>query len=327
VQVVHTPESGFADLPDYPFHPAYVDIVDRALDGLRMHYVDAGPRAGPVVLLLHGQPTWSYLYRHVIAGLADAGLRAIAPDLIGYGRSSKPTDRTVYSLASHIRWLRSFVAGLDVHDVTLVCQDWGGPIGLGVLAAEPERFARVLATNTILHTADPALAGRLDWAVHGLDGAPRVVVEEMLLDYIFATQRYPLVPSTFVSAATVTDLPPDVLAAYDAPFPDEEHRAGLRQMSVLIPVTRTDPGAAINRATTEVLRGWTKPFRTAYSDSDPATRGWADVLGEFVPGARGQPHVTIPGAGHFVQEDDPTGLTAAIVDFIGAGPASVQSGR
>jgi haloalkane dehalogenase len=318
VPVVHTPESCFADLPGYPFRPSYADIADRAIDGLRMHYVEAGPRTGAVVLLLHGHPTWSYLYRHVVSGLADAGLRAIAPDLIGYGRSSKPADRTAYSLAAHIRWLRAFVASLDLSDVTLVCQDWGGPIGLGVLAAEPNRFARVLATNTILHTADPALAGRLDWAVHGLADTPRVVVEEMLLDYILATQRYPFVPSGFVSAATVTDIPADVLAAYDAPFPDEEQLAGARQMPLLIPMTRNDPGAAINRATTEVLRGWTKPFRTAYSDSDPATRGWADVFAALVPGAHGQPHTTIPNAGHFVQEDNPGELTRLIVEFVGS---------
>jgi haloalkane dehalogenase len=267
---------------------------------------------------MHGQPTWSFLYRRVIDGLVKRGHRAIAPDLIGYGRSDKPTDRTAYSLTRHIVWMRAFVGALDMHDVTLVCQDWGGPIGLGVLVAEPDRFARVIATNTILHTADPLLAGRLDWAVHGVDGEPRVVVEELLLDYMLASQRYPLVPSVLVNAATVSDVADDVLEAYDAPFADESAKAGLRQMSVLIPVTRSDPGAVINRATTDALRGWHKPFLTAYSDSDPATRGWAEVFQELVPGAQGQPHTTIQNAGHFVQEDAGLELARIIADVIDA---------
>jgi haloalkane dehalogenase len=268
-----------------------------------MHFLDEGPADGPVVLLLHGQPTWSYLYRSVVPVLVEAGLRVVAPDNIGFGRSDKPTRPTDYTFARHIGWTQSLVQTLDLREITLVAQDWGGPIGLSVLAAEPDRFARVVATNTILHTADPALAERLTWAVHGT-GDSRVVLEEALVDYLLYTQRAPeLRASDFVGAATSVPLDAAVLAAYDAPFPTPEHTAGLRQMTALLPLTRGDVGARIGRRTMKALEQLDRPFVTAYSDSDPATRGWDAVFQERVPGARGQRHVTIAGAGHFVQED------------------------
>jgi len=182
----------------------------------------AGPADGPIVLLLHGQPTWSFLYRHVIGVLADAGLRVIARDNIGFGRSDKPAEPTDYTFARHVDWMHSLVTGLDLSGITMVVQDWGGPIGLSVLAREPDRFARVVATNTILHTCDANLAGHLDAGV---------------------------------------------LAGYDAPFPDRSCKAGLRQLTALVPLTRTDPGAAIGRETMAVLAEWEKPFLTAYSRS------------------------------------------------------------
>ena len=303
---MRTPDTAFADLPDWPHEPRYADV-----GGLRMHYAEVGPPTGPVVLLLHGQPTWSYLYRHVLRELADRGVRAIAPDLIGYGRSDKPADRTAYSLKAHIAWLSGLLAALDLQDVVLVAQDWGGPIGLGALAREPERFRAVVAANTILHTADPALAGKLTWTVHGVEDE-RVVIQEALLDYVLMSLRTPtLTPSLLVDFATRRDLSPEELAAYDAPFPSEDHTAGLRQMSALIPLTRTDPGARTNRRTAEVLREWRKPFVTAYSDGDPATQGWAEVFQALVPGAHGKPHVTLAG-GHFLQEDSPRELADVI---------------
>jgi haloalkane dehalogenase len=301
--VLRTPDDRFAVLPDFPFEPHYADVVADGLDPMRMHYLDEGPVDGPVALLLHGQPTWSYLYRKVVPVLVAAGVRVVAPDNIGFGRSDKPVLATDYTFARHIEWTRSLVAGLDLRDVTLVAQDWGGPIGLSVLAAEPERFARVVATNTILHTADPALADRLTWAVHGL-GETRVVVEEALLDYLLYTQRAPVLrPSDFVGAATVRPPSAEVLAAYDAPYPSVEFTAGLRQMIALLPLTRNDVGARIGRRTMRALEEFERPFVTAYSDGDPATRGWDRVFQERVPGARGMPHTTIAGAGHFVQED------------------------
>ena len=301
--VLRTPDHCFVGLPDYPFEPHYADVRADGLDPLRMHYLDEGPADGPVALLLHGQPTWSYLYRKVVPVLVAAGIRVIAPDNIGYGRSDKPAVATDYTFARHVEWTRSLVTGLDLRDITLVAQDWGGPIGFSVLAAEPDRFARVVAANTILHTADPALADRLTWAVHGV-GDSRVVLEESLVDYLLYTQRAPVLrPSDFVGAATVTTPDAEVLAAYDAPYPSVEYTAGLRQMIALLPLTRNDVGARIGRRTMRALEEFDRPFVTAYSDGDPATRGWDQVFQERVPGARGRRHVTIAGAGHFLQED------------------------
>jgi haloalkane dehalogenase len=314
-EFVRTPDDRFSGLAGYPFEPNYVSVQAKGVDALRMHYVDAGPSNGPVVLLLHGQPTWSYLYRKVIPVLADRGLHAIAPDNIGFGRSDKPTDRTDYTYRRHVQWMTSFVDALDLRDVTLVVQDWGGPIGLSTLAARPERFARVVASNTVLHTSDPSLAGKLTWANHGT-GNGRVVLEESLLDYVQYCQRAPeLVASTFLYGASGA-LAPEILAAFDAPFPDQRHSAGLRQMTTLIPLSPNDPGAAIGRATMESLERWERPFLTAYSDADPATRGWETVFQERVPGAAGQPHRTIAGAGHFVQEDNGEELGQIIAAFI-----------
>ena len=303
LEVLRTPDSCFAGLPGYSFAPHWAEVVAGDLVPLRMHYADEGPREGPVVLLLHGQPTWSYLYREVIARLVARGLRVVAPDNIGFGRSDKPSLPTDYTFARHIEWMRSLVTGLDLRDVTLVAQDWGGPIGFSVLAAEPERFAAVVAANTILHTADPSLAGRLTWAVHGI-GDSRVVLEESLVDYLLHTQRSPsLRASDFVGFATSTPLPPEVLAAYDAPFPSPDLTAGLRQMTALLPLTRNDVGARIGRRTMAALERFERPFVTCYSDGDPATRGWDRVFQDRVPGAHGRDHVTITGAGHFLQED------------------------
>ncbi len=313
--VLRTPDERFADLLGYAFEPHYTDVATEGIAPVRMHYVDAGPADAPVVLLVHGQPTWSYLYRNVIGVLTGARLRAIAPDNIGYGRSDKLTEPTDYTLRRHIDWLHSLVTGLDLRDVTLVVQDWGGPIGLGVLAREPDRFARVLATNTRLDTGDPELAGKLTWALHGL-GESRVVVEEQLLDYLLFYQRSPdIVPSFFVDAVS-GPLPAEVLAAYDAPFPDRSYKAGLRQLTALIPLTRNDVGAAIGRHTMAALEQWQRPFLTAYSDGDPATCGWETVFQERIPGANGQDHTTITGAGHFVQEQQSEQLGRVIVKFV-----------
>jgi haloalkane dehalogenase len=315
VPVVRTPDERFARLPGYPYEPHYAMVEASDVEPIRMHYVDAGPRDGSVVLLVHGQPTWSYLYRTVIATLVDRGLRAIAPDNIGYGRSDKLTEPTDYTFERHIEWLSSFVAAVDLQDVTLVVQDWGGPIGLSVLARNPDRFARVVAANTMVHTADPELAGKLTWALHGI-GENQVVIDERLLDFVaFYRRARDIRPSYFVGAVA-GPLPSDVLAAYDAPFPDSTYKAGLRQMTGLIPLTRRDPAAVIGRATMAALARWERPFVTAYSDGDEATRGWETVFQERVPGARGQPHRTIRGAGHFLQEQKGEELGRAIAASI-----------
>jgi haloalkane dehalogenase len=316
VDVVRTPDERFADLPGYPFTPRYATLPD----GLRMHYIDEGPADAEVVLLLHGQPTWSYLYRTMVARLAQQGLRAVAPDLIGFGRSDKPVTPAAYSVQSHVDWLAQFIGAVGLSDLTLVVQDWGGPIGLGVLSARPGLVRRVVAANTVLHTADPDLAGRLEWACHAGPGGT-VTVAQMLLDYQRLTQELtPFRPSLFVQGATEWDVPDAVLAAYDAPFPDETFCAGPRRLPLLMGLTPASECARLNRRTMRVLAGFDAPFLTAFSDSDPATRGWSEVLQDHVPGAAGQRHVTVEGAGHFLQEDSGIPLADVVARFVGGTP-------
>ncbi len=315
MSVLRTPDARFEKLPGYPFAPHYVPVGSPLGGTLRMHCVDEGPRSGAPVLLVHGEPTWSYLYRKLIPILGAAGLRAIAPDHIGFGRSDKLADKTAYSFERHIAWLRELVVALDLREITLVGQDWGGPIGLGVLAQEPARFARVVVANTMLHTAEPELAGRLAWANHGV-GERDTRLCESLLDWITTSQRAPeMSASAAIRGACARALPDEVAAAYDAPFPDERYKAGMRQFPILIPITRSDPGAAINRATWQALRGFRRPFLTAFSDGDPSTAGWEAVFQERVPGAGGQPHATLRGAGHFLQEDSGEELAQLVLDF------------
>ena len=299
--VLRTPDERFDGLPGYPFEPRYVDVeakrMPRIANALRRRG-SRGRAGGPA----RTRPA------HVVIPVPEGdrrsrrrGAAAIAPDHIGFGRSDKLIEPTDYTFARHIDWLHSFVTALELRDVTLVVQDWGGPIGLSVLAREPDRFARVLATNTILHTCDPELAGRLTWPHHGV-GDSGMMLEETLLDYVRYYQRAPdIKPSDFLNAVA-GPLPGDVLAGYDAPFPDRPYTAGLRQLTALIPLTRNDPGAVIGRATMAALEQWQRPFLTAYSDGDPATRGWDNIFQDRIPGAKGQDHVTVCGAGHFVQE-------------------------
>ncbi len=317
--VVRTADARFANLPDYPFRPHYVSVANPyAKRPLRMHYVDEGPRDAPVVLMVHGEPSWSYLYRKMVPVFAAAGLRAVAVDLIGFGRSDKPVRSSHYSFANHIEWLRQLVVALDLRAITLIGQDWGGPIGMGVLAREMDRFARVVAGNTMLHTAEPELAGRLEWAVHA-SGERNSTVDAMLLDWMHATHRAPdFEASPSIAGSIVRGISAGALEAYDAPFPSEWHKAGMRQFSVLIPVTRSDVGAQINLATWAALARFDRPFLTLFSDSDPATRGWAEIFAERVPGARGQPHQIQARAGHFWQEDNGADAARIIVDWIAA---------
>jgi haloalkane dehalogenase len=316
VDAARTPEDRFVGLPGYAFAPRYLTLDS----GLRMHYLDEGPAEGEPVLLLHGQPTWSYLYRNVIPVLTAHGLRAIAPDLIGFGRSDKPVRRTDYTVRSHIGWLSEFVERLRLSALTLVAQDWGGPIGLGALVAAPERFRRVVLANTALHTADAALAGRLTWACHSTP-AGEVVIAPDLLDYQRLTQELPVLePSLFVQGATARQVTAEVLAAYDAPFPDESFCAGARQFPLLMGLTPASECARRNRRTLDLLRSFDGPLMTAFSDGDPSTAGWERVLQQAVPGARGQPHAVVAGAGHFLQEDQGPELGAVVARFIAANP-------
>jgi haloalkane dehalogenase len=300
VDVYRTPDSCFVDLPGYPFAPHYTEVAAEGGSTLRVHYVDEGPPAAPVVLLMHGEPSWSYLYRHMIPVLVGAGLRCVAPDLVGFGRSDKPTNRDAYTYQRHVDWMTAVVEHLDLRDATFVGQDWGGLIGLRIVAEHPERFARVVAANTFLPTGDvPANDAFLNWRRFSQE------VPEFGVGFI-------------VSTGCATELAPEVVAAYDAPFPEEHAKAGARQFPTLVPITPDDPASAPNRAAWDVLRQWKKPFLTAFSDQDPITRGGDRAFQREVPGCEGQPHTVIEGGGHFLQEDKGEELAAVVARFVKA---------
>jgi haloalkane dehalogenase len=318
MDLLRTPDDRFADLPGFPYEPHYTVLPA----GVRMHYVDEGPSGAETVLLLHGQPTWGYLYRTVVAGLVAEGLRAVVPDLVGFGRSDKPRARTAHSVRAHADWIAQFVDSLGLTRLTLLVQDWGGPLGLALVDARPGLVRRVVASNTAVHTADAALAGRLVWACHATEDE-KVTVEPALLDYQRLTQELtPLRPSLFVQGATASVVPDDVLAAYDAPFPDETFCAGPRQLPLLMGLTATSACARLNRRTMDALARFEGPFLTAFSDGDPGTGGWAEVLQARVPGAARRAHPTIHGAGHFVQEDSGSELAAAVVALVADTPGA-----
>jgi haloalkane dehalogenase len=290
---VRTPDERFAGLPGYAFAPHYVDI-----DGLRMHYVDEGPRDAEVVLMLHGEPSWCYLYRKMIPIVAAAGFRAVAPDLIGFGRSDKPVSQDDYTYQAHVDWMTAFLQKTDLNRITLVCQDWGGLIGLRLAAEQPQRFARIVAANTFLPTGD-APAG------------------EAFLRWQEFSQKAPSLPiGNIVKGGCKTDIPAEVVAAYDAPFPDDSYKAGARRFPLLVPTRPDDPASAPNRKAWEVLSAWTKPFLCAFSDQDPVTKGGDRAFQQRVPGTKDQPHATIVGGGHFLQEDKGEELAAVVVSFI-----------
>jgi haloalkane dehalogenase len=300
MRVVRTPEDCFAGLPDFAYPPRYVDA-----GGLRLAYVEAGPADGEPVLLLHGEPSWSFLYRTVMPVLAGAGLRAIAPDLAGFGRSDKPAEISDHTYARHVEWIRAFAFDqLDLSRLTLVGQDWGGLIGLRLVAEHPDRFARVVAANTLLPTGDEPMPG-------------------IWLRFREVVRTSPVLSvSRLVQSGCQSPLPQDVLAAYDAPFPDERFMAGVRAMPGLVPTSPDDPAAEANRAAWRQLSAWDKPFLVAFSDRDPITGAAAPVLKRAVPGAAGIEHPVIESAGHFLQEDAGERLGAVIADFVLSHPTS-----
>jgi len=293
MDILRTPDDRFAGLPGYSFAPHYAEV-----DGLRLHYLDEGPRQAAPILLLHGEPSWSYLYRTMIPVLTAAGHRCVAPDLVGFGRSDKPAERGAYTYQRHVDWIGGLLVALALRDMTLVCQDWGGLIGLRLVAEQPARFARVVAANTFLPTGDvtpgPAfLAWREDSQT-----TPHFHVGGIL------------------KGGCATTLADGVVAAYDAPFPDDRYTAGARQFPLLVPASPDDPAAPANRAAWDVLHRWTKPFLTAFSDRDPVTHGGDAIFQREIPGCAGQPHTTITGAGHFLQEDRGEQLARVVADFI-----------
>ena len=302
MQTLRTPDERFVDLPGYPFEPHFVEIDDTDGGRLRVHYLDEGPSDGPAVLCMHGEPSWSYLYRKMIPVLVDAGLRVIAPDLVGFGKSDKPTEQTDYTYARHVAWMQATIVDhLDLSGATLFGQDWGGLVGLRLVAEHPDRFDRVIVGNTGLPTGD---------------GRPT----EAFLAWQRFSQTTPVFDVGFLlNAATITELSPGEIAAYDAPFPDDSYKAGARAFPALVPTSPDDPAAAANRAAWKVFERWTKPFICCFSDSDPVTAGGDRPFLAKVPGAQGQPHVTVANAHHFFQEDAAPQLARIVIDAVAAG--------
>lgn len=317
-EVARTPEARFESLSDYPFAPHFAEVL-----GYRVHYVDEGPRDGPVVLLLHGQPSWSYLYRHMIPPLAQAGMRVIAPDLVGFGKSDKPLRQEDYSYQMHVDVMTELVRALDLQDVTYFGQDWGGLIGLRVVAEDPDRFGRIMISNTGLPAAG-GLAGFVGYPLFQLGVWREGQVEQLSPGddgFSFLTWvAYARTTSDFdmedlFQRSTERELSARELAGYAAPFVGEEHLAGARIFPYLVPSQLREN----QRVMDEIYANWTKPFLLAFGDSDPVTGGQDGVWRDVVPGAKGQPHVTVERANHFIQEDRPEELVRLLLELIERG--------
>jgi haloalkane dehalogenase len=298
MDVLRTDDDRFRDLPGWTYAPRYTHV-----GGVRIHYVDEGPTAAAPVLLLHGEPSWSFLYRKMIPVLVGAGNRVVAPDLVGFGRSDKPTRRDAYTYHAHVAWMAGVISSLDLRGMTLVCQDWGGLIGLRLVAESMDRFARVVAANTGLPTGDERVSDAFrTWQA-------------------FSQSVDELPVGATIRRGCAREMPDSVVKAYEAPFPDESYKAGARQFPLLVPTRPDDPASDANRRAWKALEGFRKPFLTAFGDSDPITRGADKAFQRRVPGCAGQPHVTIQRAGHFLQEDAGEELARITAAFIASTPA------
>ena len=297
--VLRTPDARFENLQDFPFQPQYGEITDPDLGRLRIHYLDEGPRDGRVVLCLHGEPTWSYLYRKMVPVFTSAGLRVLAPDLVGFGRSDKPASRADYTYKKHVQWMAQWLAAMRVEQVTLLGQDWGGLIGLRLLAENPTQFAGFSLSNTGLPTGDQSMGAAFErWKAF--------------------SQSDPEFDTGFiVNLFGHGNLSEAVANAYRAPFPGDSYKAGARQFPLLVPVRPDDPASEDNRRAWKQLMLWHKPVLLCYSDSDPITQGADQPFLKLVPGTQGQPHCTLKGH-HFIQEEDGARWAQAVVDWMAA---------
>jgi haloalkane dehalogenase len=333
MKTLRTPDERFANLPGYPFAPHYTDVPDGDGGTLRIHHVDEGPRDGEIVLCMHGQPTWSYLYRHMIPLLTAKGLRVLAPDLVGYGRSDKPAAREDYSYGNQVTWLEAWLVANDVRGATFVGQDWGGLIGLRLVAAHPDRFARVCIANTALPVPPDIPAERVE-AVRRFREGPTPTLAEVQQALSTPTEAFELqfahwqkwcwdtedLPVSLAIAGVVDGrtLSAEEMAAYDAPFPDPTYKAGPRAMPTHVPMLPDDPSAAPNRAAWEVFEKWEKPFVCAFTDNDPVTAGREATFLERVPKAQNRP---IQGGGHFLQEGRAEEYASRIAELIESTPS------
>ena len=314
-EIVRTPDSQFENLPDYAFEPNYVEVK-----GYRIHYVDQGPKDGPVVLLMHGQPSWSYLYRHMIPLLSDAGYRLIAPDNVGFGKSDKPIDHASHSYQMHVDVMSGFIDSLSLNDVTLFAQDWGGPIGLRVVEQRPDHFARIMISNTTL----PAMGGVKGWlgypmfkasvrkegTVHELNTEDAEFSFATWVAYAKTSDKFNF--SGLFQEATTRELSEAELAGYAAPFPTEDTMAGVRMFPGLVVSQLRQNQVIMDNFYTK----WDKPFLTAFGDKDTLMAGRDKVWQDTVPGAKGQAHTLVKDGAHFIQEDKPEELVSILDAFI-----------
>jgi len=296
-QVLRTPDDCFEGLADFAYPPHYSEV-----GGLRVAHIDEGPHDGPLVLLMHGEPTWSYLYRKMIPPLLNAGCRVVVPDLVGFGRSDKPARARDHSYAHQVAWMSAWMAQLDLRNVTLFCQDWGSLIGLRMVAHMPERFARVALANGGLPTGDMPVPPALHWWRRFARYSP----------------WFPI--GRIVSFGCVTPLSAAETAAYDAPFPSRAHQTAARAYPSFVPISPADPECAANTQAWGMLRHWQKPFITLFSTRDPVTRGGDRMFQETVPGAQGQAHTRVRTAGHFLQEDKGPELAQLLWQFMASNP-------
>ena len=307
MQSVRTPDERFANIADWPYEPVYTTISagDGSSDTLRVAHYETGPaNAANTILVMHGEPSWSYLYRKMMTSFVAGGHRVIAPDLIGFGRSDKPTQTSDYTYERHVAWMNEWLRTNNFTNLTLVCQDWGGLIGLRVATENVDRFTRIAIANTGLPLAgrQPSAAFRA-WQKYSQE-VPNFDVGKL------------------VSGGCAIQLPPEVIAAYDAPFPDDTYKAGARIFPALYPDGDDHPSNIANKKAWDVLRSWEKPFLTAFSDGDPVTGGGHTVFQRDIPGAAGQPHTTIVGGGHFLQEDKGDEFAAVVNQFIASNPVT-----
>lgn len=293
MDVFRTPDERFEDLQDYPFQPHYAGLGGN----LRMHYVDEGPPGGSVVLLLHGEPTWSYLYRHMIPVFAEAGHRVLAPDLIGFGRSDKPTSQGDYTYQRHVDWVTQWLTDLDLTDITLFCQDWGSLIGLRVAAENPDQFARLVVGNGFLPIAD----------------RPVPVAFRVWRAFARWSPLFPI--GRIVDTGSLRKLSKEEVAAYNAPFPTRASTAGARAFPLLVPTDPKNPAVPANRAAWDVLGSWTKPVLTLFGAQDPILGKADTLLHEHIPGTKDQPHDRLRG-GHFIQEDQGPEIARRMVEWM-----------
>jgi haloalkane dehalogenase len=299
MKILRTPDDRFNKLPDYPFKPNYLVIKDRSEDvDIRVHYIDEGAAASQPVLMLHGEPSWSFLYRKMITPFVQASYRVLVPDLPGFGKSDKPAHRKDYTYARHVAWMQDWLCAMELQNIVLICQDWGGLIGMRLVADEPHRFSRVVTTNTMLPTGDHATG-------------------QAFMKWQRFSQEVPVFPAgQIVNKGALTHLPDEVIAAYDAPFPDESYKEGARQFPVLVPTAPNDPESQPNRDAWKALMEFESPWLCAFGDSDPITAAAAPVIKKLIPGCKNQPHTTLRGGGHFIQEDCGDDLTRAVLEWL-----------